>query len=146
MVAQAALESGWGKDEIRHADNRPSFNLFGIKAGESWKGAVVETLTRDFDLYMHFYLFIYNLIIYVLCDKLIMFSKLNNFYWFIRYTRNPSVKRKYYRYIQAEKKRLIDSGVDGECLRLLCRSLSKSRYAHAEKNYQRYKENCSVCR
>lgn len=48
MVAQAALESGWGKHEIRHADNRPSFNLFGIKAGESWKGAVVETLTTEY--------------------------------------------------------------------------------------------------
>jgi peptidoglycan hydrolase FlgJ len=48
MIAQAALESGWGKHEIRHADNRPSFNLFGIKAGESWKGAVVETVTTEY--------------------------------------------------------------------------------------------------
>ncbi len=48
MVAQAALESGWGKYEIRHADDRPSFNLFGIKAGESWKGAVVETVTTEY--------------------------------------------------------------------------------------------------
>lgn len=48
MIAQAALESGWGKHEIRHADNRPSFNLFGIKAGESWKGAVVETMTTEY--------------------------------------------------------------------------------------------------
>lgn len=48
MIAQAALESGWGKHEIRHADNRPSFNLFGIKAGENWKGAVVETITTEY--------------------------------------------------------------------------------------------------
>ena len=48
MIAQAALESGWGKHEIRYADNRPSFNLFGIKAGENWKGAVVETVTTEY--------------------------------------------------------------------------------------------------
>lgn len=68
-----------------------------------------------------------------------MFSKLYNLYWFIRSTRNRSVKRRYYRYVADEKKRLIESGVDDECLRLLCRSLANSRYAHAEKNYQRYK-------
>ena len=48
MIAQAALESGWGKHEIRQADNRPSYNLFGIKAGESWKGPVVETITTEY--------------------------------------------------------------------------------------------------
>lgn len=48
MIAQAALESGWGKQEIRHADNQPSFNLFGIKAGQGWKGAVVETTTTEY--------------------------------------------------------------------------------------------------
>ncbi|MCK7501200.1 MAG: hypothetical protein MZW92_72060 [Comamonadaceae bacterium] len=36
MVAQAALETGWGRKEIRHADGAPSFNLFGIKAGADW--------------------------------------------------------------------------------------------------------------
>jgi hypothetical protein len=74
-----------------------------------------------------------------------MFSKLNNFYWFIRYTRNKSVKRRYYRMIEVEKKRLLDAGVDEECLRLLCRSLSNLRNLHAERNYQRYKSNCSFC-
>lgn len=48
MLAQAALESGWGKHEIRHADNSPSHNLFGIKAGSSWKGDVVETVTTEY--------------------------------------------------------------------------------------------------
>ncbi len=48
MIAQAALESGWGKHEIRHADNSPSFNLFGIKAGKSWDGAVVEVVTTEY--------------------------------------------------------------------------------------------------
>ena len=48
MLAQAALESGWGKYEIRHADNSPTYNLFGIKAGANWKGEVVETTTTEY--------------------------------------------------------------------------------------------------
>lgn len=48
MLAQAALESGWGKHEIRHADNSPSYNLFGIKAGANWKGDVVEKVTTEY--------------------------------------------------------------------------------------------------
>lgn len=54
-----------------------------------------------------------------------MFSNLRNLYWHIRDTRNSSKKRKYYRYIEKEKKRLIEeTGVDSEELRLLCRALS----------------------
>ena len=37
IMGQAALESGWGKREIMHADGTTSHNLFGIKAGASWK-------------------------------------------------------------------------------------------------------------
>ncbi len=48
MIAQAALESGWGKHEIRHADNSSSFNLFGIKAGKNWSGAIVEVVTTEY--------------------------------------------------------------------------------------------------
>jgi len=48
MVAQAALETGWGKSEPRFADGRPSFNLFGIKAGRGWNGAVVEASTTEY--------------------------------------------------------------------------------------------------
>jgi len=48
MLGQAALESGWGKREIRAADGTPSHNLFGIKAGSNWKGAVVETVTTEY--------------------------------------------------------------------------------------------------
>jgi flagellar protein FlgJ len=47
-IAQAALESGWGKHEIRRADGSPSFNLFGIKAGRGWKGDVVESMTTEY--------------------------------------------------------------------------------------------------
>lgn len=48
MLGQAALESGWGKREIRAADGTPSHNLFGVKAGGNWKGSVVETVTTEY--------------------------------------------------------------------------------------------------
>lgn len=48
MVSQAAHETGWGKNEIRHADGSTSFNLFGIKAGANWKGKVAEVTTTEF--------------------------------------------------------------------------------------------------
>lgn len=48
LVAHAALESGWGKSEPRFADGRPSHNLFGIKAGSQWQGAVVEAKTTEY--------------------------------------------------------------------------------------------------
>lgn len=49
LVAHAALESGWGKSEPRFADGRPSHNLFGIKAGSQWQGAVVEATTTEYE-------------------------------------------------------------------------------------------------
>jgi flagellar protein FlgJ len=48
MVSQAALETGWGRKEIRHADGNPSFNLFGIKAGANWKGPTAEITTTEY--------------------------------------------------------------------------------------------------
>ena len=48
IMAQAALESGWGRREIRTEDGRASHNLFGIKADKSWKGPVAETTTTEF--------------------------------------------------------------------------------------------------
>ena len=48
MISQAALETGWGRKEIRHADGSPSFNLFGIKAGGSWKGPTAEVWTTEY--------------------------------------------------------------------------------------------------
>jgi flagellar protein FlgJ len=47
IVGQAALESGWGRQEIRHADGRSAHNLFGIKAGAGWKGATVDATTTE---------------------------------------------------------------------------------------------------
>ena len=70
-----------------------------------------------------------------------MFSKLNNLYWHIRYTRNKSVKRKYYQYVLNEKKRLIETGVDVEELRLYCRALSGRLNVHAERRLESYRKN-----
>ena len=39
MLAQAALETGWGQRMPRAADGSPSHNMFGIKAGDEWTGA-----------------------------------------------------------------------------------------------------------
>ncbi|HEX3951362.1 MAG TPA: glucosaminidase domain-containing protein [Steroidobacteraceae bacterium] len=39
MLAQAALETGWGQRMPRNADGSASHNLFGIKAGDEWAGA-----------------------------------------------------------------------------------------------------------
>ncbi len=48
ILAQAALESGWGERQIRAADGTPSHNLFGIKAGKGWTGQAVETDTTEY--------------------------------------------------------------------------------------------------
>lgn len=48
LVAHAALESGWGKSEIRRADGSTTYNLFGIKAGKSWSGAAAEATTTEY--------------------------------------------------------------------------------------------------
>ncbi|MDO9116307.1 MAG: flagellar assembly peptidoglycan hydrolase FlgJ [Polaromonas sp.] len=48
IMAQAALESGWGRREIRAEDGQTSYNVFGIKADKSWKGPVVETMTTEY--------------------------------------------------------------------------------------------------
>ncbi len=46
LLAQAALETGWGQKMIRTGDGSNSFNLFGIKADHRWSGdkAIVPTL------------------------------------------------------------------------------------------------------
>jgi flagellar protein FlgJ len=48
MVGQAALETGWGRAEIRGADGQNSHNLFGIKAGNGWKGRTVDIVTTEY--------------------------------------------------------------------------------------------------
>ena len=48
IIGQAALESNWGRREIKGADGTTSHNLFGIKATAGWKGKVVEAVTSEY--------------------------------------------------------------------------------------------------
>jgi flagellar protein FlgJ len=48
ILGQAALESGWGKRDIKFADGSTSHNLFGIKATGNWKGATVDATTTEY--------------------------------------------------------------------------------------------------
>jgi len=48
LLAQAALETGWGKRMPHTADGAPSLNLFGIKAGEHWTGPRANASTVEF--------------------------------------------------------------------------------------------------
>lgn len=47
IIAQAALETGWGRHVPSHADGTPSYNFFGIKADASWDGARLEKSTHE---------------------------------------------------------------------------------------------------
>lgn len=49
LLAQAALETGWGKSVPCNGAGECSFNLFGIKAGGSWEGATVNVPTLEFE-------------------------------------------------------------------------------------------------
>lgn len=48
LLGQAALESGWGKHEIRSLDGATSHNVFGIKATKNWTGKTVDALTTEY--------------------------------------------------------------------------------------------------
>ncbi|MFI8743997.1 flagellar assembly peptidoglycan hydrolase FlgJ [Pseudomonas sp. NPDC077186] len=48
LVAQAALETGWGKSIIRTRDGESSHNLFGIKSHNSWDGESARVLTTEY--------------------------------------------------------------------------------------------------
>jgi flagellar protein FlgJ len=48
LIAQAALETGWGQ-HVPAAAGNSSLNLFGIKAGADWNGSAVSALTTEYD-------------------------------------------------------------------------------------------------
>jgi flagellar protein FlgJ len=50
LLAQAAVETGWGKKELKTADGNNSYNVFNIKAGSQWTGS---TVVRDVSEYVH---------------------------------------------------------------------------------------------
>ncbi len=49
LLAQAALETGWGRSVPCNGQGECSFNLFGIKAGGQWSGATVKVPTLEFE-------------------------------------------------------------------------------------------------
>lgn len=49
VLAQAALETGWGRHVPAGTNGQSSLNLFGIKAGGSWDGNSVSQRTLEFD-------------------------------------------------------------------------------------------------
>ena len=49
LLAQAALETGWGRRMPRNPDGSSSLNLFGIKAGDEWTGARATADTVEFN-------------------------------------------------------------------------------------------------
>ena len=48
ILGQAALESGWGRREVKNADGSSSCNLFGIKATPGWSGATATVATTEY--------------------------------------------------------------------------------------------------
>ncbi|SFX18332.1 flagellar assembly peptidoglycan hydrolase FlgJ [Marinospirillum alkaliphilum] len=48
MLAQSALETGWGRFMIPREDGTNSFNLFGIKADRRWDGDSAEVQTLEY--------------------------------------------------------------------------------------------------
>jgi len=48
LIAQSALETGWGKHTMKFDDGRNSYNLFGIKAGADWNGAALKRVSLEY--------------------------------------------------------------------------------------------------
>ncbi|PWC14279.1 flagellar assembly peptidoglycan hydrolase FlgJ [Brenneria roseae subsp. americana] len=48
IMAQAMLESGWGKREIMTNDGKTSHNIFGVKAGGNWDGEITSVMTTEY--------------------------------------------------------------------------------------------------
>jgi flagellar protein FlgJ len=49
LIAQSALETGWGKKILTDNRGQSSHNLFGIKADVNWRGARVKTSTLEYE-------------------------------------------------------------------------------------------------
>lgn len=48
LVAQAALETGWGKSVIKESNGSSSHNLFGIKSHGGWQGDSANVMTTEY--------------------------------------------------------------------------------------------------
>jgi flagellar protein FlgJ len=49
MVAQAALETGWGEKQLKNEDGSPTYNLFNIKAGNTWTGRSAAKTVSEYE-------------------------------------------------------------------------------------------------
>ena len=49
LVAQAALETGWGQFTLKDSEGGDSFNLFNIKAGLGWDGKSVLKNSLEYE-------------------------------------------------------------------------------------------------
>ncbi|MCE9680003.1 flagellar assembly peptidoglycan hydrolase FlgJ [Shewanella sp. AS1] len=49
LIAQSALETGWGQKIVRQANGEPSNNLFNIKADSRWQGDKAGVSTLEFE-------------------------------------------------------------------------------------------------
>jgi peptidoglycan hydrolase FlgJ len=49
IMAQAALETGWGRSLIKNSNGSNSFNVFNIKADKSWQGKQAQVATLEFE-------------------------------------------------------------------------------------------------
>ena len=65
------------------------------------------------------------------------FAPLANLYWRLRDCRNwnAAKRRRMYRLIAVERKRLVESGQDAELVRLACRHLANPVQKAAERRY-----------
>jgi flagellar protein FlgJ len=49
LLAQAALETNWGRSLIKNHDGESTFNLFNIKAGKAWQGDKARAETLEYE-------------------------------------------------------------------------------------------------
>jgi flagellar protein FlgJ len=49
LLAQSALETGWGKHVMQNKAGQSSHNLFGIKASHGWEGKTVSVQTVEYE-------------------------------------------------------------------------------------------------
>ena len=49
LLAQSALESGWGQHVMKNQSGQSSHNLFGIKASHGWEGKTVNVPTVEYE-------------------------------------------------------------------------------------------------
>lgn len=47
-MAQAALETGWGKNIPKTAEGESTNNLFGMKASKDWEGPTANAVTKEY--------------------------------------------------------------------------------------------------